>query len=148
MKRIIAVICLVLFAFSFNEAYAQGKNQAPANQQAAQQKPIIIKPSMPADYLVFAVNALATIEISGSEVDNFLVCKNFLENVIKTAANEGKKTEDVITFNIQLDVAQATVNFLGRAKLTGAQAPKYKAFINALTEAAKNYKPDEKSDKE
>ena len=124
---------------SYQLSYAQTA-PAAANQQAA--NPIIIKPTMPIEYVVFASNALTTIEIQGSEVDGYLACKNTLDTELKKYIAEKKRPEDVVTFGIQLEIAQNLITLLNRAKLTGNEAPKFKGFINALVTAGKNYKPE------
>lgn len=119
--------------------YAQTVPAAPTQQAA---NPIIIKPTMPIEYVVFASNALTTIEIQGSEVDSYLACKNVLDTELKKYIAEKKRPEDVVSFGIQLEIAQNLITLLNRAKLTGNDAPKFKGFLNALVLAGKNYKPD------
>lgn len=141
MKKLGLILFITVGSF-----FAQSINlysQAPAKTQAAQ-TPIFIKPTMPIEYLVFATNALSTIEIQGSEVDVYMNCKNTLDTEIKKLAAENKRPEDITTFSIQLETAQNLITLLNRAKLTGADAPRFKGFINALIAAGKNYKPEEK----
>lgn len=113
---------------------------AAATQQAS--NPVIIKPTMPIEYVVFASNALTTIEIQGNEVDSYLACKNVLDTELKKYIAEKKRPEDVVTFGIQLEIAQNLITLLNRAKLTGNDAPKFKGFLNALVLAGKNYKSE------
>lgn len=141
MKKL--VLISIFAACSIFATHQSAYSQAPAQNQAAQ-APIIIKPTMPIEYLVFATNALSTIEIQGSEVDGYLNCKNFLDSEIKKLVAEKKRPEDVVTFGIQLEIAQNLITLLNRAKLTGADAPRFKGFVNALITAGKNYKPDDK----
>lgn len=111
-------------------------NIAVAQQQQPQQQQVNIKPIMLVDYLVFAANALQTIDIQGSEVDAFLLCQQTLGNEVQKCVDQKKLVTDQITFDIRLDVAQTIVAFLGRAKLLGSDAIKYKGFVNAFAEAA------------
>lgn len=137
MKKSIFTIIIIFAAML-------GFNTAQAQQPAAQQQTVIIKPTMLIDYLVFATNALQTIEIQGSEVDAFLLCQQTLNNEIQNCVNQKKTVKDQTTFEIRVDVAQTLISFLGRAKLTGADAVKYKGFITALNTAAENYQKQNK----
>ena len=136
-KAILIIACFVtaVFGLSFN---------AQAQQQQQQQPAVIIKPAMPVDYLVFASNALQTIEIQGSEVDAFLACQQTLNNEVQKCVDQKKTLQDQITFDIRADVAQTIVNFLTRAKLTGADAVKYKGFLTSLNDAAIRYQNQNK----
>lgn len=143
MRSIIIGLALVSYLSFFTmDTIAQTAPQTTNAQQNASS--IIIKPSMPIDYIVFASNALTTIEIQGSEVDVYMICKNALDTELKKYIAEKRRTDEVVTFGIQIEIAQNLITFLNRAKLTGNDAPKFKGFVNALMTAGKNYKPDTK----
>lgn len=135
MKKniIIAIIMALMIAIGYQSASAQ---QAQANTQAAQQE-IIITPSMPIGYVVFAINALNTIQIQGSEVNLFISAKEILEKEVNRCAELKMKNSDITKFDIAATKAQNIVDFLQRAKLTGAEAGLYKGFIDALIDAAR-----------
>lgn len=141
MKKYGLILFLAVCSIFASNNYVY--SQASAQNQAVQE-PIIIKPTMPIEYIVFASNALSTIEIQGSEVDVYLNCKNVLDTEIKKLAAEKKRPEDIATFSIQLETAQNMITLLNRAKLTGADAPRFKGFMNAMLAAGKNYKPENK----
>lgn len=134
MKKIILSLAMVcLMAFGVSDAFAQ-KGQPAAQQQ---QQETIITPSMPVAYIMFAVEALNTIQIQGSEVEAFMQAKGVLEAEINRCAEKKMKTNDITKFSISISIAQNTIDLLQRAKLTGMQAPLYKGFIDAIVEAAK-----------
>ena len=124
MKKLFFAVYIIIIALGVN-------SQVFAQQNTTQPQPIL-KPTMVIDNLVFVSNALNTIEITGTEVDGFLQCKNFIDNEIKKLAQENKTPTDTTTFSIPLNIANATIQFLQRAKFAGANAIKYKSFIDAL----------------
>ncbi|MDD3124590.1 MAG: hypothetical protein PHV24_01990 [Candidatus Kapabacteria bacterium] len=136
MKKFMLCLALVAGVFSVNlgsESFSAASN-CYAQEAAA---PVTIKPTMQIDYLVFAANALKTIEIKGNEVDAFLVCQQTINAEIQKCVDAKKRTDETHTFEIRLDVAQTTVNLLERATLTGADAVRYKGFVASLVEAGK-----------
>lgn len=134
MKKIVfSIAMLCLMAFGVSDTFAQ-----KAQPAAQQQKETIISPSMPVACIMFAVEALNTIQITGNEVDAFMQAKGVLEAEINRCAEKKMKTTDITKFDISIGIAQNAVDLLQRAKLTGAQAPLYKGFIDAMVEAAKN----------
>lgn len=136
-KHIIAIVSSLFILMNINFAFAQ---QTITKPTTAAQEDAIITPIMPISYIVFAINALNTIQIQGNEVDAFLESKSYLENEINRCVEQKKKTTDNTSFSIPITKAQNLVNFLQRAKLTGGDAVLYKGFINALVEASKNVK--------
>ncbi len=141
MKKLILVVFIFLIALVINsESYAQQTTQPAATTQPQ----AILKPTMVIDNLVFVSTALNTIEISGAEVDGFLLCKNHIDGEIKKLAQEKKTPTDTATISIPLNIANATIQLLQRAKFSGANAIKYKAFVDSLYAAAKSAVPAKK----
>jgi hypothetical protein len=139
MKKIFAVL-IFIFAISAL-AYAQQNAQNPIQQQ---QKAIILKPVFLGSDLLFAFNALNGIEVQGNEVDNFLACKNLIKDALQKAGDAKKNVNDSITVDIPLATAQVLATFLERAKFSGDKAEQYKHFMEALIEAVKPYKTQNK----
>jgi hypothetical protein len=113
---------------------------AQAHQPAQQPDKIVLKPTIIASDLIFAFKTLNSIDIQGSEVDEFLVCKNLLKDALQKASDEKKTENDKIVLEIPLTTAQNLVNYLQRAKFSGAQAEQYKRLLDALVDSTKPYK--------
>ncbi|MFN8361212.1 MAG: hypothetical protein U0264_14975 [Candidatus Kapaibacterium sp.] len=124
----IAVISAFIMAFSFGFV-AQG-------QQAQ-----TIKPKMPITEIAFAAQMLETIEIRGGEVDAFVDVKKVFIGALDAAQKEKKKAEDVIAIELSIGQAQNLLALLQRAKLTGADAERYKKFVDTVVASAQ---PDNK----
>lgn len=130
MKKLIVAFIALFMILSINSYAQQAANQA-------QQPQPILKPTLVIDNLVFVSNALNTVEITGAESEAFLQCKNVIDGEIQKLAKEKKQPTDTATVSIPLNIANATLQFLQRAKFTGANAIKHKAFTDALYAAAK-----------
>lgn len=127
MRKILTAIIVLFFTAGF--AYSQ--------QQ--QQQPVILQPVVEIGDVLFVINALGTIDITGQEVDAFLECKNAMQEVIKKSTELNKKTTDSVQFGINALVAQNLLNFLQRAKISGSMAGRYKGFYNSIMESAKPF---------
>lgn len=136
MKQLLALITLFIALINIS-AYSQTSNQSNTKQQQSQ---IILKPKFLGADLVFALNALNTIEITGAEVDNFLACKNFLKESVQKIQESKKTINDTIVVDLNFEIAKKLFDFLERAKFTGAQAEQYKRFLEAILEATKPYR--------
>ena len=106
-----------------------------------QEQPIILKPVFIVEDITFAINSMNSIEITGTEVEVFLNCKNSLTAFLQSAQKRNKTVKDTIHCEITLTTAQNIANFLDRAKFSASQAEQFKRFIDALVESTKNYKP-------
>ncbi|HPO63718.1 MAG TPA: hypothetical protein PK762_11620 [Candidatus Kapabacteria bacterium] len=128
MKKMLFYIALLL-SLSFNVWSQQNQQQA-----------VILKPVFVLEDVNFAVNVLNSIEITGTEVEVFLNCKNTLISYIQSAQKRNKTAKDTIHCELALTTAQSIANFLDRAKFSASQAEQFKRFIDALVESTKNYK--------
>ncbi len=124
----IAVVAAFILAFSF------------AFEATAQQAQTI-KPKMPITEIAFAAQMLETIEIRGGEVDAFVEVKKAFISTLDAAQKDKKKAEDVITIELTIGQAQNLLALLQRAKLTGADAERYKKFVDTVVSSAQ---PDNK----
>ena len=131
MIRKLSIILFVVLTSAFT-ILAQTTNQ--------QQKAVILKPVFYVEDITFAVNALNSIEITGTEVDNFLKAKSTLLSTLQKAQKQTKNQKDTIQIDIEINIAQSIVNFLGKAKFSASQAEQYKRFIDAIVESTKKYK--------
>jgi hypothetical protein len=143
MKKLIFLLAF-LFLSSYTFSFAQKQNPAPQTQPGAasqaQPKVVILKPVFELADVIFALNAIGTVEIQGgTEVDAFLVCKKALTQIVESAQASGKKPNDKISADIQLPVAQNILTLLNRAKFTGAFAGNYKGFVDSLVASARPY---------
>ncbi len=113
-----------------------------AQQQSAQQQAqkIVLKPKFFVEDVVFMNNALNTIEISGAEVDAFMSVKNFFKAAVKDIQDNKRSPSDQVEYSVDLESARILLKFLERAKFSGSQAEKYKRFVDAIGDAANNYK--------
>lgn len=123
------VLCLCVFhtGTSFT-LYAQ----QPQQQQQQQ----TIKPSFPVSEVIFIVQLLDKIELKGSEVDALLEVKSLLINPVVNAQKEKKPITELLTIDFKVQQAQVLLSFLQRATLNGADAERYKRFIDTILIAA------------
>ncbi len=118
-----AVLAAFIMAFSFGFT---------ASAQQAQ----TIKPKMPITEVAFAAQMLETIEIRGGEVDAFVDVKKVFISALDAAQKDKKKAEDVISVELTIGQAQNLLALLQRAKLTGADAERYKKFVDTVVASA------------
>ncbi|MDX9790157.1 MAG: hypothetical protein WC313_02850 [Candidatus Kapaibacterium sp.] len=131
MKKniLLSAVSAILFVLLSTNLFAQNDNQ-----QAA---PKIIKPKPYAMDFLFCYQLLNTIELRGSEVDALLEVKNTLKPFIDKIQADNIPMNNVVTFDISVPVAYNFLQFLERGKFTGADAEKYKRFVNSINEAFK-----------
>lgn len=127
-----ALLLILLFVVATCSIFAQA--QQPA------QKPIILKPMVMAADLVFVMNTLNSIDITGGEVENFLACKTLIKETLQKAQDAKKTITDSMNLEIPLATAQNLAVYLERAKFSGNQAEQYKRFMEALVESTKPYR--------
>ncbi|MBK9247473.1 MAG: hypothetical protein IPM69_05005 [Ignavibacteria bacterium] len=108
---------------------------------ASAQQAQSIKPKMPITEVAFAAQMLETIEIRGGEVDAFVEVKKVFISTLEVAQKDKKKAEDVVTLELTIGQAQNLLALLQRAKLTGADAERYKKFVDTVVSSAQ---PDTK----
>ncbi len=142
MKKL--VLSLLIFTLISISALQAQKPDSKSANPAAQPQPAVNIPVFQAPVLVedilFAATTLNSAEITGSEVDLYLQCKNNLQGVIKYIQTNNVKNSDTLTLTFQLPVAQALVNFLGKSKFMGSQVENYRRFIDTIIQASKNAK--------
>lgn len=112
-------------------------------QQNEQKQPGIptFKANLIVEDILFAANALSTVEITGNEVDPFLQAKGSILNVVKFIQSNNKRNGDTLTLDIQVPLAQNLLIYMNKAKFQGSQAENYKRFVDALIEGLKPGKP-------
>ena len=124
MKKSILLVIMMFMSVGF--LYSQ------QNQQVKMIEPIFVISDI---YL--AITALDNVEIEGKEIEAFLDVKKKLKGYMKEAKDQGKSVDDKIKVKMELPIAQNTVAFMARAKISGRMAEQYKRFIDAIVEAAK-----------
>jgi hypothetical protein len=136
-------ISLIAFAFvlmlNFNLTNAQTTTTAQPN--AAK----FLKPKVFVTDLVFAYQLLNSIELRGSEVDALIEIKNVLKPFIEKIQKESIPLTNLVTFDIQANIAANLLQFMERGKFTGADVERYKRFVDGIVESAKE--PEIKLDK-
>jgi hypothetical protein len=110
-------------------ALAQGQLQQPPQPQ-------IIKPKLSVGLVAFAINLINSVEIQGREVDAFLEVRKVLTDAFEQAQKANRKLDEQLTLEFQLPVAQNLVTLLQRARITGADADRFKQLMDAITAAA------------
>lgn len=133
MKKLFFSTILVFLVTGLTIFAQQGKDD---KQQ------IILKPSIQIQDLIFAANALNSIDISGAEAEAFIVCRKALVDPLQKAQKENKTMTDIMQIDIPLNVAQGVLNLLQRAKFQGAQVENYKRFVDSVVESAKPYQKE------
>ena len=130
---------IFVFAMFFTASFAQNQNNQ--NAVATQQQNIVLKPKVFVEDLVLCWQLLANIEIKATEVDLFLNVKSFLKPYIEKIQKENLQLNSNLELSAPLNTSNSMIQFLERATIPAAQAERYKRFILAFQEAAKNYKP-------
>jgi hypothetical protein len=128
MKKILSFISVLIFS------------SLSLLSQQNQQQAVILQPIFILEDVSFAVNAMNSIEIVGTEVEIFLSSKNTLISYLQSAQKRNKTAKDTIHCEMPLTTAQNIANFLDRAKFSASQAEQFKRFIDALVESTKKYK--------
>ncbi len=108
------------------------------NMVAQQQSQQIIKPTLTAGELVFAVNLLNTVELKGGEVEAFIQVKDALKPYLEKISKEKLQTGSNIELSLQIGTAQNILTFMERAKIAGADAERYKKIVDSFVAAAKS----------
>ena len=104
-----------------------------AQQQQQQQT---IKPSFPISEIIFIIQLLDKIELKGSEVDALLEVKSLLIIPVVNAQKENKPITELLSIDFKVQQAQLLLGFLQRATINGADAERYKRFIDTIIIAA------------
>jgi len=122
---------LALSVFVSTMALAQqgGQLQTPPPPQ-------IIKPKLTVGNLVFTLNIINGVEIQGREVDAYLEVRKALDEALQSAQKANRSANDEITLELQLPVAQNLMTLLQRARITGADAERFKQVTDAIVTAA------------
>ncbi len=99
--------------------------------------PQVIKPKLTVANLAFTLNLINGVEIQGREVDAYLEVRKALNDALEGAqkANRANPTDEV-TLELQLPVAQNLVTLMQRARITGADAERFKQVMDAIMGAA------------
>ena len=103
-----------------------------------QQQPIQeIKPVVTAGDLVFAAQLLNTVELRGNEVEAFMNVKNAIKPFLEKVQNDKMQASSTLEMKISVTLANNFLAFLERGKIAGADAERYKRFVDAFVAAAK-----------
>ncbi|MDW7996775.1 MAG: hypothetical protein RMJ46_03735 [Bacteroidota bacterium] len=99
--------------------------------------PQIIKPKITVAGLAFTINLINGVEIQGREVDAYLEVRKVLSDAMESAQKANRSNpNDELTVELQLPVAQNLVTLMQRARITGADADRYKQVMDAIMNAA------------
>jgi hypothetical protein len=126
MKHFSSIILVLLAVLTVN-IYAQNNNQNVPN----------IKPTVTAGDLVFVAQTLNTVELRGNEVETFVAVKNAIKPYLDKIQNDKLQANSNLELNLPLTTAQNLITFLERAKISGAEAERYKRFVDSFINAAK-----------
>lgn len=116
-------------------------NAQQTNQQQNNDQNIILQPKVQVNDVAFIISTLNSVEVTGADVDNFLIVKGYLEQELAKSQKENKQGVDSLTLNMPLPNAKVLLSFLSKAKISGGTAVRYKTFVEAFVLAAKNYTP-------
>jgi hypothetical protein len=136
MSKVFVVLTALIMLFSLAVNAQQQQLQQPQIQN--------IKPVVTAGDLVFAAQLLNSVELRGNEVDAFISVKNTLKPFLEKVQNEKMQATQTLDIPMTLAIANNFLGFLERGKITGADAERYKRFIDAFIEAAKALQSDKK----
>lgn len=138
---LITVFCFGLASFGFSQ-------QNDAKQaQPTQAAPPTFKVSLIVDDIMFAANVINTVEITGSDVDAFLLTKNSLLNVVKYIQTNNSRLTDTLTLDIQFQVGKSLLGFMSKTRFQASQVENYRRFVEAINEGMKPSKPKESKGK-
>jgi len=136
MHKILTICCIVLISL-FLQHFAMAQTQEQLKVQT-------VRPNLIVEDVLFYFNALNTVELKATEVDAFLELKNFYQVILKNAESKSFMLADTIYVDIPVTIANNSLFFMQRISMTGADALKYKRFQNALSEAIRVFKEENK----
>jgi hypothetical protein len=119
------VVAMVIALIGVGTSYSQAKQDVAT-----------LKPRLALSEVAFAAQMLETIEIRGSEVDAFVDIKKVFMGILEIAQKDKKEAKDVVTVEMNIGQAQNLLTLLQRAKLTGADAERYKKFVDVIIASA------------
>jgi hypothetical protein len=106
-------------------------------QQGQQQEIPDLNVEFLAGDLVFAVQTMNTVEISGREVDAFVQVKDLFKPVLEQLQAENAAADKAVMVTMPVGIAQNFLVFMERAKLNGQNAERYVRIKNAIVDKAK-----------
>jgi len=135
MMKVLSRIAVLTFALAL---VAPGTmfGQAQSKTQEADKKPQTVKPQMSMGDLAFAIQTLATVNITGSEVEAYIDVKNTFIKVFEQAQKDQKKETDTVSIEMSILTANNFLELFRRANLQGAAAERFLAVKNALYASA------------
>lgn len=128
----VAMLAIALALVAPCVSFAQAQNKA----QEAEKKSPTVKPQMPLSDLAFTLQTLATVNITGSEVEAYVEVKNTFMKVFEQAQKDQKKETDTVTIEMTILTANNFLELFRRANLQGAAAERFLAVKNALLASA------------
>ncbi|MFN4769206.1 MAG: hypothetical protein ACK5JL_04140 [Candidatus Kapaibacterium sp.] len=131
LTRTALIVCALVVA-----APVVTRAQAPAKQQEADKKPQTVKPQMTLGDLAFTLQTLATVNITGAEVEAYVDVKNTFMKVFEQAQKDQKKESDTVSIEMTILTANNFLELFKRANLQGAAAERFLAVKNALYASA------------
>lgn len=120
-----AIVAMIIAVVGIGTSIAQTKQEV-----------VTLKPRLALSEVAFAAQMLETIEIRGSEVDAFVDVKKVFISILEAAQKDKKEAKDVVTVEMSIGQAQNLLALLQRAKLTGADAERYKKLVDVIVASA------------
>ena len=131
LTRIVAVAAALLFV-----APHSGFAQAQTKATEADKKPQTVKPQMTVGDLAFTLQTLASVNITGAEVEAYVDVKHTFMRVFEQSKKEQKKEADIVVVEMSILTANNFLELFKRANLQGAAAERFLAVKNALYASA------------
>lgn len=131
LTRTALIVCALVVA-----APVVTRAQAPAKQKEVDKKPQTVKPQMTLSDLAFTLKTLATVNITGAEVEAYVDVKNTFTKVFDQAQKDQTKESDTVSIEMTILTANNFLELFKRANLQGAAAERFLAVKNALYASA------------
>jgi len=132
MKRALIISLFLIAIFGIN-SFAQEKKL----ETQSQKQQIILKPYLIVGDIIYIAQLLNNVEIHGNEVESFLAVRTIINNTLLTIQNKNLQATDSLVVEMNIPIAQNLLNLLDRATIQGAHADRYKRFVEAIMESAK-----------
>ncbi|MBL7999934.1 MAG: hypothetical protein JNL32_15015 [Candidatus Kapabacteria bacterium] len=123
-----AMLTLGAATATFAQAGGKAEETIPTQQT--------IKPQLSTSDLDFIVRVLNSVNINGSEVDDFLVVRGIFSKVYDQAVKDKKGENDMHTVEMTIPAANVFLQLMSRASIPGAAAEKFQGIKKALFASA------------
>lgn len=129
-----------------NKTNNQNTTQNQANQvatpqgvqQGNQQANGVISVNFMSSDISFMYKAFNTVELKATEIDAFLLAQEKLKIIIDNPNFQKLTTDTPVKVDMEVVAAEKMIMFANRITLTGSEIPRFRRFINAIYDAAKN----------